>query len=76
MLKEPVIHSHITDRLPDDHKNAYESVYCSKCEQMVHAFNNECMQTWVETGIGVFCGNCFRKLDIEVLEDYYGLQAG
>lgn len=73
-LVEPVIHSHITDCLPDEHKQAYESVYCCACKEMVHAFNNECMQTWVETGQGNYCGNCFRKIDIEVLEDCFGLK--
>lgn len=26
---------------------------------MVHASNNECMQTWVETGEGAYCIRCF-----------------
>lgn len=70
--KEPMIHSHITDCLPDTHPLAGEFVYCDNCRkkgkfEMLHASNNECMQTWFETEFGNFCINCF-KLN-EVLED-------
>lgn len=59
MNTEPLIHSHITDSLPDEHPNAILSVYCDKCKEMIHAFNNECMQTWLETEQGNFCTKCF-----------------
>lgn len=41
MNEEPIIHSHITDGLPDKHPLAYESIHCKKCGEMLHAFNNE-----------------------------------
>ena len=56
---EPLIHSHITDCLPDNHPMANESQYCLICGDMVHAFNNECMRTWVEWNNQVFCFDCF-----------------
>jgi hypothetical protein len=63
-ITEPLIHSHITDGLPDDHPMANEVVDCKMCGVMVHAFNNECMQTWVESGQGNYCLGCF----VEVLK--------
>lgn len=56
---EPLIHSHITDCLPEDHPMAYEFVYCDKCGDTLHACNNECMQTWTEMQRGNFCTKCF-----------------
>lgn len=78
-LVEPKIHSHIEDMLPDDHHLACEDVECKGCGDMVHAFNNECMETWVETGLGNFCLGCFIKLVTEqdafkVLRDEFGLE--
>lgn len=64
MEQEPIIHSHITDCLPTSHKLAYESVYCNKCKVTVHAFNNECMQTWFETEKGNFCTKCFKIKEV------------
>lgn len=74
-MEEPRIHSHITDVLPDDHPLAHEQVECGKCGVLVHAFNNECMQTWVETGCGPFCLRCFAATRGEVLDDGDGLDA-
>jgi hypothetical protein len=49
-------------------------VYCASCKAMLHASNNECMQTWVETGRGNFCVKCFAKIsDVDALDDEYGL---
>lgn len=67
---EPRIHSHITDALPSGHPLAFTQVHCQICHVLVHAGNNECMQTWVETGQGDHCLACFTKqggscLDIE-----------
>lgn len=66
---EPIIHSHITDLLDDNHPLADKHVYCQKCRELVHAINNECMQTWFETEYGNYCTSCF-KLDtvLETLE--------
>lgn len=75
-MKEPIIHSHITDVLPEGHPLAYEGTECRSCSVLVHAFNNECMQTWIETGLGNFCIVCFIKRNDggQVLEDEWGLE--
>ena len=73
MLTEPKIHSHIEDVLPDCHPQAYTNLHCKCCNVMVHAFNNECMQTWVETGDGNFCFACFAAVPREVLDDSLGM---
>jgi hypothetical protein len=63
-MQEPRIHSHIIDILPDGYKGLndkakpFKSVYCDQCDVMVHAGNNECMQTWIETRNGNFCTDC------------------
>jgi hypothetical protein len=74
MTGEPQIHSHITDILPTDHRLAFTAIYCGSCKAMLHAFNNECMTTWVESGLGNFCLACFAALpDSDALEDEAGL---
>lgn len=60
-MTEPLIHSHITDCLPDDHPLAHTMVKCKKCRGLVHANNNECMETWVEYVDGNFCLGCFAE---------------
>lgn len=59
---EPQIHSHIEDRLPEFHRLAFKQVRCDTQkpfhDELLHAANNECMQTWVETGQGNFCWEC------------------
>ena len=62
--KEPVIHSHISNKLTDNHSLRNVSVYCYKCGEMLHASNNECMQTWIETEFGNFCTNCFKLTEV------------
>lgn len=77
LRRDPVLHSHVEDVLPDDHSLAWQSVYCDGegCEKMLHAFNNECMQTWIETGKGNFCVACFAKVDeVCALENDWGLE--
>jgi hypothetical protein len=65
MNKEPIIHSHITDVLPENHPLAYEDVFCDICKKtMLHASNNECMQTWLETEDGNFCTKCFPIVEL------------
>jgi hypothetical protein len=59
---EPVIHSHVTDVLPEEHPLAYDSVHCTDCQTLLHYVNNECMTTWVEAANGPRCLNCFAKL--------------
>ncbi len=58
---EPLIHSHITDVLPEDHPLANVQVHCWNCKEMVHAGNNECMQTWAEYQRRFWCGTCFGR---------------
>jgi hypothetical protein len=71
---DPILHSHIEDGLPDDHLQAWQQVRCNVCWALVHAGNNECMSTWVETGEGAFCIKCFANIqDVDVLEYEYGI---
>jgi hypothetical protein len=74
-MREPVIHSQITDELPEGHPLAFEHLECRACGELIHSANNECMQTWVETGRGGFCLRCFfaRCDDNGVLGPEYGL---
>jgi hypothetical protein len=77
---EPKIHSHIEDCLEEAHPLAFEQVYCdgrktdANHDKILHAANNECMQTWVETGRGNFCWKCFCKMASTVLPDRLALQ--
>lgn len=64
---EPIIHSHKSDRLPAEHPLARKDVCCAKCKELVHAWNNECMQTWVEIEKIPFCMNCALPCFQEVL---------
>ncbi|HXP59469.1 MAG TPA: hypothetical protein VN829_03205 [Dongiaceae bacterium] len=34
-MKEPLIHSHVTDVLPDEHPLANEDVLCAECLRLV-----------------------------------------
>lgn len=58
---EPLIHSHITDILDTNHPLADCDIFCEHCSVMLHAYNNECMQTWVESGLGNMCFKCFAQ---------------
>ena len=70
-IHEPIIHSHITDELPKNHKLAYEDVFCDKCKkEMLHSSNNECMQTWFETDFGNFCSKCFKIEEVLPTEKF------
>lgn len=74
-IVDPVLHSHIEDVLPDKHKLASTNVYCCVCNEMLHCENNECMQTWIETGKGNYCIRCFAGLDdAAALRGEYGLR--
>lgn len=72
-MLEPIIHSHETDGLPDEHPLALTNVHCGACSVMVHCNNNECMQTWIETYRGNFCTACMplgRVLTIPWIEPF------
>lgn len=58
-MREPVLHSYVTDGLPEDHPLAWESVVCLSCPALVHSIPNECMRPWFETGRGPRCFQCF-----------------
>lgn len=60
--RDPVLHTFITDSLPDDHPLAWESVACVACGGACHAVNNETMDNWFETGKGPHCWDCFIRL--------------
>lgn len=66
MKIEPRIHGTL-DELPGNHPFVLKSssLYCENCNEMIWAFNNECMQTWVESGKGNFCITCFAILIVE-----------
>jgi len=62
--KEPIVHSLISDCLPENHPLAHEEVFCDTCNEMVHCFNNECMRMWFEcndrfNGKINYCLECF-----------------
>lgn len=72
--REPLIHSHISDVLPPDHPLANTAIHCTYCGTLLHASNNECMQTWIEVPIallrsGNYCVSCFGGGGFEVLEE-------
>jgi hypothetical protein len=81
---EPQIHSHNIDVLAYDHPWAWEQVYCESCSELVHAVNNECMQTWIEYGAKerrAICATCFgitgdTEFGLGVLEDRFVLGVG
>lgn len=83
MSNEPLIHSHITDCLDEDHPftklacNNTPVVDCDNCNEMLWHYN-ECMQTWVETGKGNYCLRCWISILSEtgqmcMLDDEWGL---
>ena len=71
-MREPLIHSHITDKLPEGHPLKWETVACKSCFRTLCCVD-ECMQTWVEAGTGNYCTGCFAKHDLGYLEDKDGL---
>jgi formylmethanofuran dehydrogenase subunit E len=66
-VNEPLIHSHITDELPEEHYLSNQNVECSQCGVLVHFCTNECMQTWIEMDGENLCTVCFGKRDMKVL---------
>ena len=72
-MTDPVLHSHVSDELPPMHPLAFKALYCVECREMLHASNNECMQTWVETGNGHYCLYCFYLATGECVDRAFGL---
>lgn len=75
VLREPLLHTGITDVLPDDHPLAWTTVYChnTQCREMLHAGNNENMQPWVESGCGHHCLHCFADITDAYEPEVYAL---
>lgn len=55
---EPVLHTFISDSLPDDDPMAWNSIYCIDCRGLVHSIPNECMSPWASTEAGPMCWGC------------------
>jgi hypothetical protein len=72
-LKEPLIHSHVEDRLPEEHQMAFRNIHCRRCLKYIHASDNVNISTWVETGCGDYCLKCFSVLCGEVLAKRFGI---
>ena len=72
-IGDPILHTHVADELPEEHPLAFSGISCRACGTLVHAGNNECMTTWVETGKGAFCLGCFSQQCGSVVEDEFGL---
>lgn len=58
-MREPLVHSHVADVLPDDHPPAEANVHCDRCGGLLHTQSNDCMTTWIETGRGNYDVVCF-----------------
>jgi hypothetical protein len=60
-----LIHTGLTDELPDDHPKAWSSVWCEICGTALHAMNNECMDDWIEPPehSHAWCLVCFQRID-------------
>ena len=72
-IQAPKLHSHVEDGLPKKHPLAFVDIYCS-CGAMLHSENNECMQTWIETGEGNYCVGCFAEIPfVSALSNKYGI---
>jgi hypothetical protein len=57
---DPVFHGRLSDGLPETHPLANETVSCVRCNRMVHAWNNEMMEPWVEFQWKALCWPCFH----------------
>ncbi len=60
--KLPKPHDHTEDELPESHPLAFDDVFCDGCGAMLHASNNECMQTWFEIEKWNYCEKCFALM--------------
>jgi hypothetical protein len=61
---EPVLHTFITDSLPDDDPRAWQSIYCTDCKMLVYSSPKETRHAWADTESGPLCLVCLlRELD-------------
>jgi hypothetical protein len=63
---EPILHTDSVDVLPESHPWCELDVYCAKCNEMLHAGNNECMQSWVEYRGVALCARCAQPFLCEL----------
>ena len=72
-MREPEIHSNITDVLDPKNTFAHKDVACKICTKLVHSGINECMTTWIETGNGNYCFKCFsiERLGVDEFSEYH-----
>ena len=50
--------------------SVYIVCICVSCANMVHCFNNECMNDWVQTfDKGNYCIDCFYKHRYKILKE-------
>ena len=61
-MREPQIHSHITDALFNNYTLAWKVVICDNSRGTPLHSTNECITTWVEAGQGNYCFPCFVEL--------------
>jgi len=74
-MRDPVLHTHVEDILPSGHPLAFQHISCDgpKCGKLLHSANNECMQSWIETGMGNYCLPCFEMLTEGAADIWWGL---
>lgn len=72
-MREPIFWSGVTDELPEGHPLYWTTIYCVRCQQMVHGTPNENMQPWAETGRGPYCLPCFTAAWDEVEPEEWAL---
>jgi hypothetical protein len=60
-MQDPILHSFVTDTLPDGHPLQWETVHCDRCHKMVHC-QDETMDLWIESTEGNHCLPCFLTL--------------
>lgn len=58
---EPILHTFVTDCLPDDDPRAWQTITCIDCGSCLHAIPNECMSEWADTESGPMCLKCLLQ---------------
>jgi hypothetical protein len=74
-MSEPIIHSFISDRLPDGHRWIKKgALWCIGCGKKVHTHYNECLEAWIEIADMWFCLKCifgeFFKADFILSKEF------
>jgi len=58
---EPILHTFVSDSLPEEDSRAWVSIKCVDCAGTVHSIPNECMTPWADTEAGPMCWDCLTK---------------